>query len=1727
MKRIPAIALALLMLLQILPAAAETPAASGWQQVVSDSVTLSKSTTPFDYSDAGAYVRVSISGTYRKNQTPAAGRNTAIGGAVLEAWTVGNIKKQTALTLTAVVTALPEDGALDAWTVMNGALGARVGTDLAVGDTVQFDLTSKGPEGIALVRAEVTPVELADIDALWANEHLYLTGKLPAKGIVDAQPVAVDIEGEDVLSAYDIRIYGNASQQRKGKTWQPAGKKVRVHFHGENFADKSLHVYHLQDVQAEPEFVDIVQAEDGWVSFDAAGFSIYAVGEKQDDVNKRVGYRFWYNDGNENILLSTQYFRHKDVHPSDGSIPMQLYQPTIPGMDAATWNRIFKGWSKTADIQDSTPLHSITDLNAELNGLADTGYNETVQDLYASLQNVYYVTYVDINPNNVLLVELVPKEAAGDTTFTVKTAAELRPTIDSDTELLGWHLLEDPEHHYTPGQAGVVLDKDMTLYPSIEGGHWLVFDDNDLVENEDGEMVSGGASFTPPAFYLNRATEAPADPTWDGYEFGGWYTDRACTTPFVFGNELPVDTTVYAKWTPAASAYRVIIWKQRSTDAVGLPDSQKNYDYVDSYLYEDVVTGQTVTLPNSYKNIYGTNGTSNDTDKSYFVYNAGKTDQQTIVKANGSSVLNVYYDRKPVTLNFYIWDYGYTPTTANSGTQYGLLEDGSYVQLTRNGNTWTYVSGTETVYSVSSSKSSGYYYIPDGHGGYEEIYLYRNNNRWYRNRTGFIIYNYSDEYTGNVYTRTESNINSTYDGTRYTRNNSRSWRIYKTFTGLYGSSLEENEYTWPTEYNWYENGGNNGSTSGTRTTFMSSFLPTDNQLTVNFYGSDPSTSGNRVNFHTQKLDGTYQLEDYIFTGSGNPTFSISDKYNGYHASEYSTDGGNTWTKLYEKDSSGYYARSISYRTLDIRFDRNEYTLTFYTNNGSNQLIENILKYEAPLSGYSGQTPGQRTGHYFLGWFADPGCTQPFDFNQTMPDHNIAVYGKWKMERYRVVIEPGADNVYMGSQARSFRLDYDERIDGGLLTTATRAGYLLDGWYTDPSFSPESRFLFTNPVNANTRGMDMTYQTGANWAAVRAAYGDDAPDRDNVRGILHLYAKWIPDPNSQGYNVIYDAGDAALRDDLGNLLTTVPIDTTMYAFSDSATAIAREAPANYNDLYTFSHWEATTEDGRTLVIQPSENIPLSQLTAVETVIDEATGEPLRKTVKLTAIYTTAAEGRLTHITYDGNGFTEHRYVGGDVDVHGRTMDGTERESVTLSKEVNETIILPGADYFYLDGYRMVGWSFDEGETQTKHFDLEQDVAADNLDSDRPTDQNTRRNTLYAMWEPKTYIATIRQVVESGVPVTSFDYGYATGVENQIDSASAAAQTLTGNTSFQVSDQLHYYTLHGDVVEVTPPPIPADAPYDVRVHAIVTRDDGTREILQPTSAGLYQILGDVEIIYTYSPKVLVQLRKRDAAKHSTVLTDSVFVMTPVEFSTETQRYEIAGDGKTVAIDADTKQLRLQEGTYQLTETTPPDGYAAIRESLYLTIHRDESLRFELFDASGTAVTASVAELDTATGRILTLYDRPIRTVTVVKQVTGGFGDRSRSFDFTVRATEANDYVTGTGLTLQSDGSWGFRLKHGESIDITVLRGDTLTLTEKTDADAIYYTTAWSAGASSDPRTAVLTVSDDQTVTVTNHRDPVSPTGVVLRVAPYALMLGAGVALLILGLRHRKRRREDDEA
>ena len=49
-------------------------------------------------------------------------------------------------------------------------------------------------------------------------------------------------------------------------------------------------------------------------------------------------------------------------------------------------------------------------------------------------------------------------------------------------------------------------------------------------------------------------TKKPADPIWSGHRFDGWYTASTGGTEFEFGKTLTADTTVYAHWTPVATA---------------------------------------------------------------------------------------------------------------------------------------------------------------------------------------------------------------------------------------------------------------------------------------------------------------------------------------------------------------------------------------------------------------------------------------------------------------------------------------------------------------------------------------------------------------------------------------------------------------------------------------------------------------------------------------------------------------------------------------------------------------------------------------------------------------------------------------------------------------------------------------------------------------------------------------------------------------------------------------------------------------------------------------------------------------------------------------------------------------------------------------------------------------------------------------------------------------------
>lgn len=83
-----------------------------------------------------------------------------------------------------------------------------------------------------------------------------------------------------------------------------------------------------------------------------------------------------------------------------------------------------------------------------------------------------------------------------------------------------------------------ILLGETTLYAKWTINHpTLVFDSQ------------GGSDVEAASQDYGTVLTAPAAPTREGYTFGGWYAEAACTTPYVFDTMPAEGLTVYAKWT--------------------------------------------------------------------------------------------------------------------------------------------------------------------------------------------------------------------------------------------------------------------------------------------------------------------------------------------------------------------------------------------------------------------------------------------------------------------------------------------------------------------------------------------------------------------------------------------------------------------------------------------------------------------------------------------------------------------------------------------------------------------------------------------------------------------------------------------------------------------------------------------------------------------------------------------------------------------------------------------------------------------------------------------------------------------------------------------------------------------------------------------------------------------------------------------------------------------------
>lgn len=243
--------------------------------------------------------------------------------------------------------------------------------------------------------------------------------------------------------------------------------------------------------------------------------------------------------------------------------------------------------------------------------------------------------------------------------------------------------------------------------------------------------------------------------------------------------------------------------------------------------------------------------------------------------------------------------------------------------------------------------------------------------------------------------------------------------------------------------------------------------------------------------------------------------------------------------------------------------------------------------------------------------------------------------------------------------------------------------------------------------------------------------------------------------------------------------------------------------------------------------------------------------------------------------------------------------------------------------------------------------------------------------------------------------------------------------------------------------------------------------------------------------------------------------------------------------------------------LTETGSTDStqYPLDNSTYYLYV----SVRYAAGDTNGTQMVATVASQgiknDTndvnaqtpGTKENVVFTSESVFTyITIEKQVTGNMGDKSKYFDITVT-------VPGTGTYLVSGGKYGtpatsstsvtagsattLQIKHGETITIGIAAdgttkqipvGSSYTVAE-TSAEG-YETTidSLTAGTLTTTKQAAVIPANNQLpatnkVTIVNHYELATLTGVFLNIMPYVIIAAAVIILIALVRRSSKKKEE----
>lgn len=339
-------------------------------------------------------------------------------------------------------------------------------------------------------------------------------------------------------------------------------------------------------------------------------------------------------------------------------------------------------------------------------------------------------------------------------------------------------------------------------------------------------------------------------------------------------------------------------------------------------------------------------------------------------------------------------------------------------------------------------------------------------------------------------------------------------------------------------------------------------MPEENRT---YYCRNTSNTAQSAYYYTEGLDGKYVLKHTVDAYSGsNLTITAEDFYTmeGF-TYDHGTDGeGKPLPK--EPGDAGQWSGAKFY------YKRNSYDLVFISNN--TEVKKSKVKFEAALGTSNGESfapsyPSnfEPNAFEFAGWYQDPEGVKPVDWNAKMPAASVTVYAKWAPKTHTV-------KAYLTKEVVGGEAIYTYHVPHGTVMENTPAppvngSYVFVGWfYMDGNV--ERAFDFSMPVIKD----------------------------------LNLYAKWSSN-TLVTYTIYYKSGD-----------TEIAEPTTGSALAGTTLTFEAKTGDELNEGYRSGYFPHTGSHSLTMDINGNNEFTFVYVAKAKVgytvrYLDKATGEPV--------------------------------------------------------------------------------------------------------------------------------------------------------------------------------------------------------------------------------------------------------------------------------------------------------------------------------------------------------------------------------------------------------------------------------------------------------------------------------------------------------------------------------------